>query len=164
MKKNRSNPFSFFRSSSGPAIVLDMLCEKGAADGWINVSIPKDQKIHKRFLDCLRFLVKNNYAVFKDEKNTEITLSLKGKIACIRTKILRADLLSTDKVCLVVFDIPESKRRLRRFLRGFLDECGFIPLQKSVWISQLDVVKELTEFFEFLGFEEYISVYTALNE
>jgi len=162
MNKKRSNPFSFFRPASGPAIVLDMLGEKGAADGWVEVLIPKDKRIHRKFLESLHFLVKNHYVGFKDEKNTEITLLPKGKIVYVRTKILRSSLLSEDKACLVVFDIPESKRKLRRFLRIFLNECGFIPIQKSVWISQFDVTKILSEFFAVLDFEEYITVFTIL--
>ncbi len=164
MTKIRSNPFTFFRPASGPAIVLDMLGDKGAVDGWVAVSVPKDKRVHKKFLECLRYLVKNNYVGFKDEKNTGITLLPKGKIVYARTKILRSSLLPLDKACLVVFDIPESKRRLRELLRVFLDECGFFSLQKSVWISQFDAMKELSDFFRLLGLGDYIRVFTVIDD
>jgi len=164
MKKNRSNPFSFFRSGSGPAIVLDKLGDNGASCGWIKVSVPKDLRIYKKFSNCLHYLIKNHYVDFKKEKGTEVTLLPKGKIVYSRTKVLRSSLLPENRFCLVVFDIPENKRRLRELLRAFLDECGFIPLQKSVWISQFNATKELSEFFEFLGLEEYIRVFTVIND
>lgn len=164
MTKKRSNPFVFFRPSSGSSIILNMLGDKGAAEGWIKVCFPKDKKTHKKFLDCLYRLIKNNYVGFKNKKNNEVILLSKGKIVYTRTKVLRTSLLPNDKICLVVFDIPESKRRLRELLRIFLDECGFIPLQKSVWMSQFDAKKELSEFFKLLSLSEYIKVFTAIKD
>ena len=34
----------------------------------------------------------------------------------------------------IIFDIPEKKKRLRELLRHNLDRLGFIKLQNSVWV------------------------------
>lgn len=39
---------------------------------------------------------------------------------------------------MVIFDIPEAKRHLRRQFRTFLVELGFRQTQRSVWLSSYD--------------------------
>ncbi|MFA6519901.1 MAG: CRISPR-associated endonuclease Cas2 [Candidatus Paceibacterota bacterium] len=39
---------------------------------------------------------------------------------------------------MVVFDIPERRRRVRIRLRAFMSEIGFIRLQDSVWVYPYD--------------------------
>lgn len=46
---------------------------------------------------------------------------------------------------IVMFDIEETERRKRNFLRRKLKEMGFKQLQKSVWVSPFDVIEEVRE-------------------
>ncbi len=39
---------------------------------------------------------------------------------------------------MVIFDIPERRRGVRERLRRLMSECGFLCIQKSVWISPYD--------------------------
>ena len=39
---------------------------------------------------------------------------------------------------MVVFDIPERRRRVRIRLRAFMSEIGFVRLQDSVWVYPYD--------------------------
>lgn len=39
---------------------------------------------------------------------------------------------------MVVFDIPERRRRVRIRLRAFMNEIGFVRLQDSVWVYPYD--------------------------
>lgn len=64
---------------------------------------------------------------------------------------------------LVIFDIPESKRRLRNTLRQKLKEWGFKYWQKSLWASKKDVAKPLREFISELGLSDYVLV-TVSND
>ena len=48
----------------------------------------------------------------------------------------------------VIFDIPEKERKTRNFLRNKLVSLGFGELQESVYISPLDVLKDLKEMLE----------------
>jgi len=39
---------------------------------------------------------------------------------------------------IVVFDIPERRKNARTRLRTFMQECGFVRLQNSVWVYPYD--------------------------
>lgn len=49
----------------------------------------------------------------------------------------------------VIFDVPESKRHHRNFLRKELKLVGFKELQHSVWITPYDIEKELLCLLKF---------------
>lgn len=46
----------------------------------------------------------------------------------------------------VVFDVPEKRVNIRRYLRSFLKTIGFGKMQKSVWISPHDREERVREF------------------
>ncbi len=39
---------------------------------------------------------------------------------------------------MVVFDVPERRRRIRVHLRAYMNEVGFMRLQDSVWVYPYD--------------------------
>lgn len=59
----------------------------------------------------------------------------------------------------VIFDIPETNKRIRQALRETLKVLEFWPLQKSVWISKKDYVKEFRKWVEDLGLSKYILIF-----
>lgn len=59
----------------------------------------------------------------------------------------------------VVFDIPEKNRRVRQALRMGLRMLEFKPLQKSVWVSKIDCVKDLRKYIRELSLSSYILVF-----
>lgn len=56
---------------------------------------------------------------------------------------------------IVIFDIPEERRKLRSLLRNQLRQSGFKHLQKSVWVSPFDVFEDI---------EEMVRVHNLHNE
>lgn len=65
------------------------------------------------------------------------------------------------KFRIVIFDIPEQKRILRNMFRRVLKKWGFKQLQKSVWVSKLDVYDRLVNYIHELGIDEWVSVIEA---
>ncbi len=59
----------------------------------------------------------------------------------------------------VIFDIPETNKRIRQALRGTLKVLEFWPLQKSVWISKKDYTRELRKWVDDLGLSKYILIF-----
>lgn len=57
---------------------------------------------------------------------------------------------------IVIFDIPETNKRIRQALRETLRALEFWPLQKSVWISKKDYTKELRRWVRELGLSKHI--------
>ena len=62
------------------------------------------------------------------------------------------------KVRIVIFDIPESERRKRAWLRAQLVACDFGQLQKSVWTGTRPIPETLIADIESLGLGSYIHV------
>lgn len=59
----------------------------------------------------------------------------------------------------VIFDIQEVNKNAREGLRKKLKELGFGMIQKSVFISPHDVIKDLLEFIEHLRLGESVYVF-----
>jgi len=71
-----------------------------------------------------------------------------------QTRQARRDGLST----IVIFDIPEVKRRARNFLRRFLRNNDFMQLQKSVFIGRFYLLKEFDDLLDELNIKGHVSV------
>lgn len=62
------------------------------------------------------------------------------------------------KYRIVIWDIPENKRRLRDLLRRKLKEFKFKNLQKSVWISKRNVTVKLRKLIEELEMGKWVVI------
>lgn len=60
---------------------------------------------------------------------------------------------------IVFFDIEEINRRLRDNLRDKLKELGFGMLQKSVFISPHDILRDFYEFIKYSGLDQAVYVF-----
>ena len=63
----------------------------------------------------------------------------------------------------VIFDIPDKKRRARDALREKLQEMKFYPLQKSVWVHPYPCEKEIQFLCEFFEITPYVNIIAADN-
>jgi len=68
-----------------------------------------------------------------------------------------------EKWRVVVFDIPEQNRKIRRTLRETLRRLEFYPLQRSVWVSKNNYTKELRQWVRELQLSEYIKIFETKN-
>lgn len=59
---------------------------------------------------------------------------------------------------MVIFDIPEKNKKVRKALRKTLRILEFYPLQKSVWVSKSNYTKELRKWVKDLELTNYIRV------
>ena len=64
---------------------------------------------------------------------------------------------------LVVFDIPESHRRVRDVLRRRLKEWGFKKWQKSVWASRKPLIEALRSLVKQLDVEDWVLIIESNN-
>lgn len=70
-----------------------------------------------------------------------------------------AQCAATREIKIIVFDIPEKRRRLRDVLRDMLKLMKFSMLQESVWIGNAAIPKE---FFEWLSERDLLSCVEVL--
>lgn len=98
----------------------------------------------------------------KEEEKIIIKLTQSGKDQISLMKILENKPWD-HKWRIVIFDIPEEHRKLRNALRYRLREWQFKQLQKSVWVSKKDIVKELKIFLKEIGIENWVKVFVAFE-
>jgi DNA-binding transcriptional regulator PaaX len=72
--------------------------------------------------------------------------------------------LSEGWSCVIVFDIPEDAKTLRASFRRFLKQAGFHPLQLSVWITDKDVVKDLSCLVKRLDIERWVQLFVGIKQ
>lgn len=91
-------------------------------------------------------------------KKLMIRLTKKGWQQALRDKIKCTRACCKKGICIVIFDVPESEKHTRNALRNVLAQCGFIMLQKSVWYTDKDVLKELCALLQGAGLEKWVKI------
>lgn len=107
------------------------------------------RKKRPKFQNVLYRLLKRKVLQIKMNGKTcgyAITDKGKNELFKLRMKKLKKNKLSKSRLLMVFFDIPETKRDLRDSLRDMLINIGFEKLQRSIWITDFDVVKDVSEF------------------
>lgn len=90
-------------------------------------------------------------------------LTEKGKKSALRHQIIKCQNNLKDKYYVVIFDIPETERKIRSLFRLFLKEANFIRLQQSVWVTQKDIKEQLLELIKSANAEKWIKIITAID-
>lgn len=137
-----------------PSMVL-----RHGTDGTYAILEAKERRLRKQEFDRLRR--KNLIETKQEGHRLSVALTEAGKQELFRLKVLESDLLGNDRVCMVVFDIPEQYRKIRRRLRDFLTEAGFVPIQRSVWISPFNAAEPLRDLFRSTGATKWIRIYMS---
>jgi|GEM_PF-2985088 len=101
---------------------------------------------------------------FIETKKRKIKISESGITEYIRTTIDDTDKLPDGTDCVVVFDVPEKNRKIRKLLNKLLIELAFLKIQKSVWISQFDNAKLLKKLLIMLKIKKWVRIYTGQEE
>ena len=119
--------------------------------GWENY--PKRSK--KTVIDTVYRLEKQGY-LKKVEKQgrKKYIATLKGKAKILA--YLKKDKKWDGKWRIVIFDIPETKRKMRNYFRNSLYDLGFRKLQESVWISPYNIADTVEELIELCNAKPYI--------
>ncbi|KKT69715.1 MAG: hypothetical protein UW63_C0048G0005 [Candidatus Uhrbacteria bacterium GW2011_GWF2_44_350] len=156
MRKTPVKPLKI--KANTPAFeLIQLLGDRGAANDFIFLKKP-GYFSPNRFYNAVRKLKDNK--LIKKEKD-KIKLTEKGVLEYARTKIEKTDLLPEGTDCIVVFDIPETERKIRDFLSKLLEEIAFIRIQKSVWISPFDNAAALKELLQLLGYKKWVRIYNG---
>lgn len=118
-----------------------------------------NKKKRQKIYNALATLKRSQYLQKKVfDKSCGYILTDKGiRRACqLRLKYIKKKKLPEGEYLLVFFDIPETKRRDRAELRSGLKNLGFEKIQKSVWASSFDVLKELKDLIATANLEQYV--------
>jgi CRISPR-associated endonuclease Cas2 len=107
----------------------------------------------------------------KEDGTVEIVLTKDGRQKALKYQIDEIKIKKTDKWDgkwrIVIFDIPEKKKKAREALREKLKELGFKELQKSVFIYPFECEDEIdfiVEVFEIRPYVRFLRVESFTNE
>ncbi len=95
----------------------------------------------------------------KYERNLTIKINELGRQFIITKAKQEADWDGLWRI--VVFDIPEEHKKIRSQIRWYLKQWEFKQLQKSVWVSKVDIVLELEEFVRDAKIANWVKVFEA---
>lgn len=138
---------------------------------WEAVHIEKKKqeiklKEKKKYYATIARLSKYGF-ITKKRKNGQLSIKLtsKGvvKLQRIVWKTGKHKKMKTKELCLVIFDIPEERRKMRDLFRKCLYELGFYRLQKSVFISYFDVCQEIKELVKSCELEKHVKILKGLK-
>ncbi len=120
--------------------------------GRVNLfGIPKFKKYSQNSLSGNLSYIQKAGLVEKSDKG--LILTLKGK-KYIQKKIdsLKQFYFSFDKNApknlIVMFDIPETKKAEREWLRWHLKKFNYLMIQKSVWVGPSPLPKDFLDYIE----------------
>lgn len=97
-----------------------------------------------------------NEGLVREDSNGHVLLSPDG---LNKIKPYTAKSLSGGASLMVIFDIPENYRGKRQIFRNFLKYLSFEPVQKSVWMTQMDFRKDIEAKIRELNIESFVLVY-----
>ncbi len=116
----------------------------------------------KAFSRLIYYLKKKGLIGIENLKNKEaILLTKKGseRVLRIRFKTTSKKYRSDGKWQMIIFDIPEKKRKLRDFLRDSLSFLGYKILQKSIWVCPYDVEKDTENLLREYSLDQYVKTF-----
>jgi CRISPR-associated endonuclease Cas2 len=124
--------------------------------------IYEKKKARMKFSVFINYLKKKGYIKIKGlEPNQGIIITDKGLKKILETAIQKTKKKKRKdgKFLMVIFDIPERKRKLRDLFRKNLQALGFKFYQKSIWISPFDVFNQLEAIIRSFNLEKYVKIF-----
>ena len=109
-----------------------------------------------------RGLVKNETAIWIITKKGK--KYLKNKLISKIPHFKHFKIKSEKRNMVIVFDIPELRRKQRNWLRAELVALDFIPLQKSVWLGPAPLPKEFIKYLSETNLLQYLKFFKAAEE
>jgi len=103
-----------------------------------------DKRKKERWYKMISYLRKKGYLNIKDLNNKKaVIITPKGmeKILYTKVKLNKIKKRQDKKWQMVIFDIPENKRKSRDLFRIQLKYLGYKKLQRSIWVCPYDVLK-----------------------
>lgn len=127
----------------------------------------------KRLIETVREFYAERMVSFREKENerVEIVLTKDGRKKALEFQFDEMKIKKPDKWDgkwrVVIFDIPEKKKKAREALRDKLKDLGFKELQKSVLIHPFECEDEIdfiTEVFEIRNHVRFLRVDYFTNE
>jgi len=145
------------------------------AHGYILKELGREWKdVENDYLKrCVREFNNEKLVEYQEKPDGTVTVVLtkKGKEYALEYKIDNIEIKKLEvwdgNWRMVIFDIPEKRRKARDALRRKLQELGFKELQKSVFVYPYPCEEEIefiVEFFKIRWYVRYAEISKLMNE
>ena len=134
--------------------------------------VQKEKNERQKFYNLLYQLKKQGFVQKKNNKDQKVIWKLteKGLKHFKETKhkqffpSFKPEILKKDFSKVVIFDIPERKRKERDWLRNVLVNLNFSKLQKSVWVGETQLPEDFLNSLKELNLLSYIHIFAVNKE
>ena len=132
-------------------------------DEWTNENKNRyeKEKSRKNFAKTIQYFKERGYLkILRIKGKNTAVITTKGidKLFKIKLKLTGNKKRKDGKWQMVLFDIPENKRRDRDHFRRGLRYLGYKRLQKSIWVCQYDVLKETKDLIKRYKLNSFIEL------
>ena len=121
----------------------------------------QEKKNKKKINSIVHALKIRGYIKIIKNKNYHgyiLTSTGESKVGCLKLKGMQKKKLPNDQLLMVFFDIPEQKRKARDAFRGMLKVLSFEQLQKSIWVTPYNVLKEVKGLLNEYNIKQYVKL------
>lgn len=133
---------------------------------------PKDPsfEIYRKFKNkqafnkLIYYLKKNNFIKVENLKGKQAVLfTKKGKDKAVKAsfKLENSEQAKRKdgKWIMIIFDIPQNRKRDRILLRSMLKNLGYKLFQHSVWVTPYDVSEKTERSLQFYSLDKYVRIF-----
>lgn len=132
---------------------------EGGYGSWAEYEDRQARQLSYEQREWLRDLERRKLVEVKRTGDKLMTrLTAKGWQQALRDRIKGTHRQCREGICLVIFDVPESQRRVRNTLRLVLADCGFSMVQKSVWMTRKDVLNPLCALLQGANLQQWVRI------
>lgn len=132
--------------------------------GYYNFYSGWDYPLKKSDLaKTLKRLREKGWVDFVEDKELMVRLTDPGREKSVLANLLMEEGKWDGKYRIVIFDVPEKRRLARDLLRLKLKGWGFVPWQRSVWVTRKNCTKPLRDFIKQTGIKDWVIVIESDN-
>lgn len=136
--------------------ILDLVKQEGKITPYAFIKTHFKNDAYRKIYTHIYQLEKRGYLEKYRHKDMEfLRLSPKGE-AALETMKKEKD----GKWKMIIFDIPESQRAVRDFLRTKIKQLGFKKWQNSIWITPYRIPADVENELQILSDKYYIRLLT----
>ncbi|MFH1433303.1 MAG: hypothetical protein ABIG32_00195 [Candidatus Uhrbacteria bacterium] len=133
--------------------------------GWIDIDsnewLKRNENIKrwKMIRELKRLQARKLAKVRAEGDKVMFTLTQDGQVLMLARALKdKNGSLPKGKQCFIIFDVPESVRYVRREIRYILKDIECEKIQRSVWVTDRDVVDELVRLIKISELEKWVQV------
>ncbi len=106
-------------------------------------------------------LRENGFVELISDEELAARITDEGKTKALWAKMKLEDEKWDGKWRIIMWDIPEKRRKARDLLRHQLKQLGFIRFQNSIWVSKKNCADLLNEYIKKVGIDEWVSIFES---